>query len=144
MEKRTVILHLCMTQTKSKHVQGQRLPSSVHLLDGWAAATTWCTAHVVSWHSTFWHATTACGLIDFHHDRVDNPFKLLLFCLEFIISANWFLSNQSRASCTAFSILSLSSPSNFSFSFSSCKVLRIVKQYFSKPFLASILDLFCS
>merc|ERR1711953_1592460 len=34
-------------------------------------------------------------------------------------SASWFLSSQSKVSCTAFSILSLSSPSNLSLSFSS-------------------------
>merc|ERR1719382_1777515 len=43
-------------------------------------------------------------------------------------SASWFLSSQSRVSCTAFSIFSLSPPSNLSFSFSSFKVLRMVKQ----------------
>merc|ERR1711939_145919 len=85
MEQCTVIPHSCTAQARSKHVQDQRLKSSVHLLDSWAAATPWCTAHIVSWHSTFWHATTACGLIDFHHDGVDNPFKLLLLCLEFIL-----------------------------------------------------------
>merc|ERR1719460_3177205 len=52
------------------------------------------------------------------------------FCLasNSSFSASWFLSSQSRASCTAFSILSLSSPSNLSLSFSSERELRRLKQ----------------
>merc|ERR1712063_68919 len=56
------------------------------------------------------------------------PSSSFCFASNSSFSANWFLSSQSRLSCTAFSIFSLSPSSNLSFNFSSLSVFRIVKQ----------------
>merc|ERR1719199_1131101 len=57
----------------------------VDLLDSWATctATTW---HATTpRHTTLWHATATCSLVDLHHDWVDDALKLLLFCLKLIL-----------------------------------------------------------
>ena len=102
---------------------------SIHLLNSWASATTWSTTHC---HHQAYHLL-ACH----HHRQLGRPSSwwdsprppaLSAWPQNSSFSASWFLSNQSRVSCTADSIFSLSPPSNLSFSFSSFRVLRMVKQ----------------
>merc|ERR1719453_2531508 len=59
----------------------------IDLLDSWATCgTTTCgTTHV--WHAATRHtiSTTTSGLVDLHHDWIDNALKFLLLGLEFIL-----------------------------------------------------------
>merc|ERR1719384_2313773 len=63
--------------------QKRRVPTnSVHLFNCRPTGTgTWGS----SWHASFWHAASACSLVDFHHNGVYDSFKLLLFSLKFIL-----------------------------------------------------------
>merc|ERR1719350_177223 len=59
---------------------------SINLLDGRATTTTWSsTTEVSTRHASLWHTTTTSSLVDFHHDGVDNAFKLLLFGFELVL-----------------------------------------------------------
>merc|ERR1719181_900163 len=58
---------------------------SVHLLDCWTSSAASCTAHVTTRHAAFRHTTTACSLVDLHHDRVHNALELLLPCFKLVL-----------------------------------------------------------
>merc|ERR1711865_1310869 len=55
--------------------------SLINLLNGWASARWSSTSTTHVWHTTL---TTTGGLVNLHHDRVDDAFALLLLGVEFI------------------------------------------------------------
>merc|ERR1712078_848310 len=60
--------------------------SLIHLFNGWAASSWRSTAtEAATWHSTFWHTTTTCCLVDLHHDRIHDTLQFLLLCSELIL-----------------------------------------------------------
>merc|ERR1712078_838512 len=60
--------------------------SLIHLLNCWAASSWRSTAtEAATWHSTFWHTTTTCCLVDLHHDRIHDTLQFLLLCFELIL-----------------------------------------------------------
>merc|ERR1719203_853256 len=65
----------------------RRHDSLIDLLDGRATrATCWRTPEAAARHASLWHtATTTGGLVDLHHDGIDDTLQLLLLALEFIL-----------------------------------------------------------
>merc|ERR1712110_357552 len=79
-------------QTKTKFVLPTQQLCSIHFLNSRATSTTaWSIAKIPTGHATLGHPTTACSLVDLHHDWIHNTLKLLLLRLELIFFSHLIL-----------------------------------------------------
>merc|ERR1711948_49207 len=74
---------------------------SVHLLDSRATGTS-ARRGTTTRHASFWHTSSTCSLVNFHHDWVYDSLQLLLLALELILLCQLVLVQpvQSLLHCT--------------------------------------------
>merc|ERR1712061_605307 len=98
----------------------------VNFLNSWATSSSRHTAISTTRHTTI--RSTTRRLVYFHHDWIHDTLKLLLFCLELILLGQLILIEPIKGFLNSFLNLVFVVASNLSLSFSSCNVLRMVKQ----------------
>merc|ERR1719198_342937 len=57
--------------------------SSVHLLDSGATGTS-ARRGTATRHASFWHTSSACSLVNLHHDWIHDSLQLLLLAIKLI------------------------------------------------------------
>ena len=93
------------------------------------ACTTTCIAwHATTRHAAFRHPASTSRLIHLHHNGIHDPLNLFLLHLEFVFLCELVFVEPIKCILDGGLKFLFVPPSNLSFSFSSCKVLRIVEQ----------------